>query len=213
MCTDPVRWPTGTIWTQQIIISICESDGALQEYPNNLEQMPWLEYTEGRADYALRPSPRLFSSHLTPALMPPGLRDKKAKVSSPRSVNTHWNKVVCVCVNLWVRLFVLVSDDLRDAESKGQHRLLFPLQQQLWRPGDPQELRGLLWAVSDRKWWGTWRTKNQQKHWGKCFILFWKKENIDNTCTCLWTLIYFHNLLNKKNVHNRWKCKRISFEK
>ncbi|XP_040046269.2 amine sulfotransferase [Gasterosteus aculeatus] len=76
-----VTYPkSGTIWTQQIIISICESDGALQEYPNNLEQMPWLEYTEGRADYALRPSPRLFSSHLTPALMPPGLRGKKAKM-------------------------------------------------------------------------------------------------------------------------------------
>ncbi|KAL6102472.1 uncharacterized protein ACO6RY_02079 [Pungitius sinensis] len=76
-----VTYPkSGTIWTQQIIISICEADGALPEYPNNLEQMPWLEYTEAKKDYALRPSPRLFSSHLTPALMPPGLRDKKAKI-------------------------------------------------------------------------------------------------------------------------------------
>ena len=73
---------TGTVWTQQIVALICESDfrdSAL--YPNNLERMPWLEYLEGRPDYSLRPSPRLFASHLTPALMPPGLRDKKAKVS------------------------------------------------------------------------------------------------------------------------------------
>lgn len=43
--------------------------------------MPWLEYNEGRTDYTLRPSPRLFASHLTPALLPRGLKDKKAKVS------------------------------------------------------------------------------------------------------------------------------------
>lgn len=76
-----VTYPkSGTIWAQQIIISICELAGGLNEYPNNLEQMPWLEYTEGREDYALRPSPRLFASHLTPVLMPRGLKDKRAKV-------------------------------------------------------------------------------------------------------------------------------------
>ncbi|XP_070837778.1 amine sulfotransferase-like [Chaetodon trifascialis] len=76
-----VTYPkSGTIWTQQIIISICELGGGLNEYPNNMEQMPWLEYREGQEDYALRPSPRLFASHLTPALMPPGLKDRKAKI-------------------------------------------------------------------------------------------------------------------------------------
>ncbi|XP_038562912.1 amine sulfotransferase-like isoform X2 [Micropterus salmoides] len=76
-----VTYPkSGTIWTQQIIISICELDGGLNEYPNNLEQMPWVEYTAGREDYALRPSPRLFASHLTPVLMPPVLKEKKAKI-------------------------------------------------------------------------------------------------------------------------------------
>ncbi|XP_010748468.3 amine sulfotransferase [Larimichthys crocea] len=76
-----VTYPkSGTIWTQQIIISICELDGGLNEYRNNLEQMPWLEYREGREHYALRPSPRLFASHLTPALMPQGLKDKRAKI-------------------------------------------------------------------------------------------------------------------------------------
>ncbi|XP_026210683.1 amine sulfotransferase-like isoform X2 [Anabas testudineus] len=76
-----VTYPkSGTIWTQQIIISICDLGGGLNEYSNNLKQMPWLEYTEGREDYSLRRSPRLFSSHLTPALMPPELKDKKAKI-------------------------------------------------------------------------------------------------------------------------------------
>ncbi|XP_070837772.1 amine sulfotransferase-like [Chaetodon trifascialis] len=75
-----VTYPkSGTIWAQQIIISICELGGGLNEYPNNSEQMPWLEYLMDQ-DYALRPSPRLFASHLTPALMPPGLKDKKAKI-------------------------------------------------------------------------------------------------------------------------------------
>ncbi|XP_036944209.1 amine sulfotransferase-like [Acanthopagrus latus] len=76
-----VTYPkSGSIWTQQIIISICELAGGLNEYPNNFEQMPWLEYLAGREDYSLRPSPRLFSSHLTPALMPAGLKDKKGKI-------------------------------------------------------------------------------------------------------------------------------------
>ncbi|GAA6222060.1 amine sulfotransferase-like [Lates japonicus] len=76
-----VTYPkSGTIWTQQILISICELGGVLNDYPNNMEQMPWLEYREDRPDYSLRPSPRLFASHLTPALMPLGLKDKRAKI-------------------------------------------------------------------------------------------------------------------------------------
>ncbi|XP_068193840.1 amine sulfotransferase-like [Antennarius striatus] len=76
-----VTYPkSGTIWSQQIIISICELNGGLNAYPNNLEQMPWLEYLEGQEPYSLRPSPRLFSSHMVPDLMPPGLKDKKAKI-------------------------------------------------------------------------------------------------------------------------------------
>ncbi|CAJ1075451.1 amine sulfotransferase-like [Xyrichtys novacula] len=71
---------SGTIWTQQIIISICEVNGGLNEYPNNMRQMPWLEYHIKSDDFSLRPSPRLFSTHLTPALLPPGLKDKRAKV-------------------------------------------------------------------------------------------------------------------------------------
>ncbi|XP_014019079.1 amine sulfotransferase [Salmo salar] len=75
-----VTYPkSGTIWAQQIITSICESEMG-DVYPNNLEMMPWLEYIDKRSDYSLRPNPRLFASHLTPVLMPPGLRDKKAKM-------------------------------------------------------------------------------------------------------------------------------------
>ncbi|XP_028310084.1 amine sulfotransferase-like [Gouania willdenowi] len=70
---------SGTIWTQEIIISICELSGGLPEYSNNFEQMPWLEYNNGQ-DYALRPSPRLLCSHLPPNLMPLALKDKKAKI-------------------------------------------------------------------------------------------------------------------------------------
>ncbi|XP_029945478.1 amine sulfotransferase-like [Salarias fasciatus] len=75
-----VTYPkSGTIWTQQIIISICELDEGLNEYSNNLKQMPWLEYPVGY-DFSKRPSPRLFTSHLTLALLPPGLKKKKAKI-------------------------------------------------------------------------------------------------------------------------------------
>ncbi|KAJ7990109.1 hypothetical protein DPEC_G00296910 [Dallia pectoralis] len=70
---------SGTIWTQQIITSICEKEMG-DIYSNNLEKMPWLEYQEGHNDYTTRPSPRLFASHLTTALMPPGLKKTKAKI-------------------------------------------------------------------------------------------------------------------------------------
>ncbi|XP_046722006.1 amine sulfotransferase [Silurus meridionalis] len=77
-----VTYPkSGTIWTQNIITLICESD--LQhnsDVSNNLKKMPWLEFPEGHADYSSRPSPRLFTSHLPPRLMPPELKGKKAKI-------------------------------------------------------------------------------------------------------------------------------------
>ncbi|XP_029013705.1 amine sulfotransferase-like [Betta splendens] len=76
-----VTYPkSGTIWIQQIVISICELDGSLNKNEVNPKQMPWLEHSYVHDDYTLRPSPRLFSSHLRPTLMPPGLKDKKAKI-------------------------------------------------------------------------------------------------------------------------------------
>ncbi|XP_068193212.1 amine sulfotransferase-like [Antennarius striatus] len=76
-----VTYPkSGTIFSQQVIISICELDGGLKEYANNRELMPWLEILWGLEDYSLKPSPRLFSTHLKAHLMPPGLKDTKAKI-------------------------------------------------------------------------------------------------------------------------------------
>uniref|UniRef100_A0A3Q4MJN9 Sulfotransferase n=1 Tax=Neolamprologus brichardi TaxID=32507 RepID=A0A3Q4MJN9_NEOBR len=72
----------GTIWAQQIITSIYELDGHVTEYFTNSQKMPWLEWVWGCAGgaYTRRPSPRLFTSHLSQVLMPPGLMDKKGKV-------------------------------------------------------------------------------------------------------------------------------------
>ncbi|XP_024657549.2 amine sulfotransferase isoform X1 [Maylandia zebra] len=74
-----VTYPkSGTVWVQQIIISIHELDGNQTKYSNNMERMPWLEYK--MADYTLLPSPRLFTSHLPEHIMPPGVKEKKAKI-------------------------------------------------------------------------------------------------------------------------------------
>ncbi|XP_036445727.1 amine sulfotransferase-like [Colossoma macropomum] len=77
-----VTYPkSGTIWTQNIILLICESDNRDEaEQSNNPEKMPWLEFPQGHSDFSSRASPRYFASHLTPALMPPGLKDKKPKI-------------------------------------------------------------------------------------------------------------------------------------
>ncbi|CAI5676332.1 amine sulfotransferase [Oreochromis niloticus] len=74
-----VTYPkSGTVWAQQIIISIYELHGNQNKYSNNMERMPWLEYKT--AEYTLLPSPRLFASHLPEHIMPPGVKEKKAKI-------------------------------------------------------------------------------------------------------------------------------------
>ncbi|CAI5676333.1 unnamed protein product [Oreochromis niloticus] len=74
-----VTYPkSGTVWAQQIIISIHELHGNQNKYSKNLERMPWLEYKT--AEYTLLPSPRLFASHLPEHIMPPGVKEKKAKI-------------------------------------------------------------------------------------------------------------------------------------
>ncbi|XP_025762444.1 amine sulfotransferase [Oreochromis niloticus] len=74
-----VTYPkSGTVWAQQIIISIHELHGNQNKYSTNIERMPWLEYKT--AEYTLLPSPRLFASHLPEHIMPPGVKEKKAKI-------------------------------------------------------------------------------------------------------------------------------------
>ncbi|CAL1587796.1 unnamed protein product [Knipowitschia caucasica] len=71
---------TGTVWAQQIIVSIYKLSVGLEESQNNMTQMPWLEFEALKMDHSKRPSPRLYSSHLPPALMPPGLKEGKGKI-------------------------------------------------------------------------------------------------------------------------------------
>ncbi|CAI5676335.1 unnamed protein product [Oreochromis niloticus] len=62
------------MWAQQIITSIYELDGHMNEYSTNSQKMPWL------GAYTHQLSPRLFTSHLSQVLMPLGLKDKKGMV-------------------------------------------------------------------------------------------------------------------------------------
>uniref|UniRef100_A0A3P9DDG9 Sulfotransferase n=2 Tax=Maylandia zebra TaxID=106582 RepID=A0A3P9DDG9_9CICH len=74
-----VTYPkSGTVWVQQIMISIHEMHSYQTKYSTNIERMPWLEYKT--AEYALLPSPRLFASHLPVHIMPPGVKEKKPKI-------------------------------------------------------------------------------------------------------------------------------------
>ncbi|XP_078145479.1 amine sulfotransferase-like, partial [Centroberyx gerrardi] len=71
---------TGTVWAQRIIILIYEEDFSEMKNMASFTRMPWLEYPPKGSNYNTRCSPRLFSSHLPPHLMPRGLLKKKAKV-------------------------------------------------------------------------------------------------------------------------------------
>jgi len=72
----------GTVWTQRIITLIFEEDFPELNDVATFEMMPSLEYqVKGSESYDVRPSPRLFCSHLHEHLMPRGMLKKKAKVS------------------------------------------------------------------------------------------------------------------------------------
>ncbi|MGH0172939.1 UNVERIFIED_CONTAM: hypothetical protein FKN15_070985 [Acipenser sinensis] len=67
--------------TQSEGSNAAESEGSnAAESDTNLKRMPWLEYNLEGQDYNMRPSPRLFTSHLTYNLMPKMLKEKKTKV-------------------------------------------------------------------------------------------------------------------------------------
>ncbi|XP_018419351.1 PREDICTED: amine sulfotransferase-like [Nanorana parkeri] len=74
---------SGTIWTQQILSLIC-SEGHRNgtEKIDTNDRVPWLEFRTINAyeDYNIRPSPRMFVSHLSETFVPRGLKNKKAKV-------------------------------------------------------------------------------------------------------------------------------------
>lgn len=123
----------GTIWAQNIITLICENDFTETDYPNNLEKMPWLEYREGRSDYSLRPSPRFFATHLTPTLMPPALKNKKAKLSiyTHKLTNYLSNNVLFLLSQIISEphglLIFDMTDCVCDQKSKRQRGIIFSL--------------------------------------------------------------------------------------
>ncbi|XP_048210587.1 amine sulfotransferase-like [Perognathus longimembris pacificus] len=72
---------SGTIWTQQILSLIFyEEHRNGTENIKTIDRVPFLEYNIHHLEYAQRPSPRLFSSHIPYYLAPRGLKSKKAKM-------------------------------------------------------------------------------------------------------------------------------------
>ncbi|XP_065100740.1 amine sulfotransferase-like [Paramisgurnus dabryanus] len=67
---------SGTVWSQQILTSLYEEDFPEKVNETTYERMPWLELLQRGKDYTLRPSPRLFCSHLQEHLLPKGLQGK-----------------------------------------------------------------------------------------------------------------------------------------
>ncbi|XP_069830985.1 amine sulfotransferase-like [Dendropsophus ebraccatus] len=77
-----VTYPkSGTIWTQQIL-SLIFNEGHRNgtEHIDNINRMPWIEYNLNNMDFNIRPSPRLFTTHLPYYLMPRDLRSKMPKM-------------------------------------------------------------------------------------------------------------------------------------
>ncbi|XP_051790569.1 amine sulfotransferase-like isoform X8 [Erpetoichthys calabaricus] len=70
---------SGTVWTQQIMTLIFEDD-CTEDYQQNYERMPWIEFPLDGYDFVNRPSPRLYATHLPYHMVPKALKEKKAKV-------------------------------------------------------------------------------------------------------------------------------------
>ncbi|KAG2468620.1 RWDD1 protein, partial [Polypterus senegalus] len=91
-----VTYPkSGTIWMQQIM-TLIDAKGDLSASQSKLtsECFPWVELTEFAKNFASRPSPRLYCSHLPWYLLPKGLRQKKGKIiyvsRNPKDVLTSY---------------------------------------------------------------------------------------------------------------------------
>ncbi|XP_028653660.1 amine sulfotransferase-like [Erpetoichthys calabaricus] len=75
-----VTYPkSGTIWMQQIMTLIDAKGNATQSKLTS-DHFPWVELPEFAKNFASRPSPRLYCSHLPWYLLPKGLRQKKGKI-------------------------------------------------------------------------------------------------------------------------------------
>ncbi|XP_027972852.1 amine sulfotransferase-like [Eumetopias jubatus] len=71
----------GTVWFQQLLSLIYfeehhKGTGKLQ----TMDRVPFFKYNCQKVDFGERPSPRLFSTHLSYYLVPSGLKNKKAKI-------------------------------------------------------------------------------------------------------------------------------------
>ncbi|XP_077626980.1 amine sulfotransferase-like [Crocuta crocuta] len=72
---------SGTIWFQQILSLIYfEEHRKRTGNLNTVDQVPFFEYNFQKIDFAERPSPRLFSTHLPYYLFPSGAKNKKPKI-------------------------------------------------------------------------------------------------------------------------------------
>ncbi|KAL7831563.1 hypothetical protein SRHO_G00310660 [Serrasalmus rhombeus] len=67
---------SGTVWMQRIMTLLYEEHFPESKNQMTFQQMPWLEFLLKGDDYNIRPSPRLFCSHLHEHLMPRGLQGK-----------------------------------------------------------------------------------------------------------------------------------------
>ncbi|XP_040483437.1 amine sulfotransferase-like [Ursus maritimus] len=153
-----VTYPkSGTIWLQQLLSLIYfeehrEGTGKLE----TVTRVPFFEYNFQKIDFGKRPSPRLFSTHLSYYLVPRGLKNKRAKIiyvyRNPKDVmcsNFHFEKNVKLqftsTFEAFMKLFLegRVLGSLWFDHIKGwyEHRSLFNIQFMTYEEMK-QDLRG-----------------------------------------------------------------------